>query len=78
LIRFARARVGYKAPEDIVVLDDMPLNATGKVDPETHGPGAEGRLTGSRGRGDALALGGRPYGTCGIFPPAALSSWALG
>ena len=32
LIRFARARVGYKAPEEIVVLDDMPLNATGKVD----------------------------------------------
>src|SRR5262245_47842158 len=24
LIRFARARVGYKAPEEIVVLDDMP------------------------------------------------------
>jgi acyl-coenzyme A synthetase/AMP-(fatty) acid ligase len=32
LIRFARARVGYKAPEEIVVLKDMPLNATGKVD----------------------------------------------
>jgi long-chain acyl-CoA synthetase len=32
LIRFARARVGYKAPEEIVVLQDMPLNATGKVD----------------------------------------------
>jgi acyl-coenzyme A synthetase/AMP-(fatty) acid ligase len=32
LIRFARARVGYKAPEEIVVLDAMPLNATGKVD----------------------------------------------
>ena len=32
LIRFARARVGYKAPDDIVVLDYMPLNATGKVD----------------------------------------------
>jgi long-chain acyl-CoA synthetase len=32
LIRFARARVGYKAPEEIVVLGDMPLNATGKVD----------------------------------------------
>jgi long-chain acyl-CoA synthetase len=32
LIRFARKRVGYKAPEDIVVLDEMPLNATGKVD----------------------------------------------
>jgi acyl-coenzyme A synthetase/AMP-(fatty) acid ligase len=32
LIRFARARVGYKAPEEIIVLDEMPLNATGKVD----------------------------------------------
>ena len=32
LIRFARQRVGYKAPETIVVLDEMPLNATGKVD----------------------------------------------
>jgi long-chain acyl-CoA synthetase len=32
LIRFARARVGYKAPEEIVVLEKMPLNATGKVD----------------------------------------------
>ena len=32
LIRFVRARVGYKAPEEIVVLGDMPLNATGKVD----------------------------------------------
>jgi acyl-coenzyme A synthetase/AMP-(fatty) acid ligase len=32
LIGFARARVGYKAPEEIVVLDEMPLNATGKVD----------------------------------------------
>ena len=32
LIRFARARVGYKAPEEIVVLGAMPLNATGKVD----------------------------------------------
>ena len=32
LIEFARARVGYKAPEEIVVLDEMPLNPTGKVD----------------------------------------------
>jgi len=32
LIRFARARVGYKAPEVIEVLDTMPLNPTGKVD----------------------------------------------
>ena len=31
LVRFARARVGY-TPEQIVVLDEMPLNATGKVD----------------------------------------------
>lgn len=46
LIEFARARVGYKAPEFIEVLDDMPLNATGKVDrvelkrraAEHHGP----------------------------------------
>lgn len=32
LIDFARARVGYKAPEQIVVLDSMPLNASGKLD----------------------------------------------
>src|SRR6266536_1068633 len=35
LIQFARARVGYKAPEEIVVLDEMPLTATGKVDRTT-------------------------------------------
>jgi long-chain acyl-CoA synthetase len=32
VIRCARERVGYKAPEAIMVLDQMPLNATGKVD----------------------------------------------
>jgi acyl-coenzyme A synthetase/AMP-(fatty) acid ligase len=32
LIAFARARVGYKAPEDVVVLAEMPINPTGKVD----------------------------------------------
>jgi long-chain acyl-CoA synthetase len=32
LIRFARARIGYKAPEEIVVLERMPLNAVGKLD----------------------------------------------
>jgi acyl-CoA synthetase (AMP-forming)/AMP-acid ligase II len=32
LIRFARERVGYKAPEIIVLLDEMPLNPSGKVD----------------------------------------------
>ena len=32
MIAFAKSRVGYKAPEDIVFLDAMPLNPTGKVD----------------------------------------------
>ncbi len=32
LIQFSRARVGYKAPSEIVFLDKMPINATGKVD----------------------------------------------
>ncbi|GAB5471224.1 MAG: long-chain fatty acid--CoA ligase [Rhodospirillales bacterium] len=32
LIAFARERVGYKAPEEIVFLEEMPLNPTGKVD----------------------------------------------
>jgi long-chain acyl-CoA synthetase len=32
LIAFTRARIGYKAPGSIVVLDRLPLNATGKVD----------------------------------------------
>ena len=32
LIQFSRDRVGYKAPDEIVVLDEMPLNAVGKVD----------------------------------------------
>lgn len=32
LIRFSRARVGYKAPDEIIVLDKLPLNAVGKVD----------------------------------------------
>lgn len=32
MTEFARARVGYKAPEVIEVLDELPLNAPGKVD----------------------------------------------
>jgi acyl-CoA synthetase (AMP-forming)/AMP-acid ligase II len=32
LIGFARDRIGYKAPQETVILDAMPLNATGKVD----------------------------------------------
>jgi long-chain acyl-CoA synthetase len=35
LIRFARAKVGYKAPEEIVVVGELPLTATGKVDRST-------------------------------------------
>ena len=31
LIGFARERVGYKAPEEIVFLDQMPRTASGKV-----------------------------------------------
>jgi long-chain acyl-CoA synthetase len=46
LIRFARARVGYKAPEEIVVLDEMPLNATGKMDRVALKRMAEARLGG--------------------------------
>ncbi|MGC1853330.1 MAG: class I adenylate-forming enzyme family protein [Solirubrobacterales bacterium] len=32
MIVFCRDRVGYKAPEEVVVLDEMPLNPTGKID----------------------------------------------
>ena len=47
LIRFARARVGYKAPEAIVLLEDMPLNAAGKVDRVTLKRMAEEQLAGA-------------------------------
>ena len=32
LILFCRERIGYKAPEEIIFLDAMPLNPTGKID----------------------------------------------
>jgi acyl-CoA synthetase (AMP-forming)/AMP-acid ligase II len=49
LIQFARSRVGYKAPEEIVVLDEMPLTATGKMDRTTLKRMAESNLArGSR------------------------------
>lgn len=32
LIAFAREAIGYRAPEEIVFLPEMPLNSTGKVD----------------------------------------------
>ncbi len=47
LIHFARDRVGYKAPEEIVFLQEMPLNATGKMDRAGLLRMAEQRLAGS-------------------------------
>jgi len=32
LIQFSRDRVGYKAPDEMIVLDQMPTNAVGKTD----------------------------------------------
>lgn len=32
VIAFAKTKIGYKTPEEIVFLDEMPFNATGKVD----------------------------------------------
>lgn len=32
IIEFSKKLVGYKAPEEIVILEEMPFNATGKVD----------------------------------------------
>ncbi len=32
LIVFCRERIGYKAPEEVVFLDEMPLSPTGKID----------------------------------------------
>ncbi|HEY4232405.1 MAG TPA: class I adenylate-forming enzyme family protein [Lacipirellulaceae bacterium] len=32
LIQFSRARVGYKAPDEIIVLAEMPMTAVGKLD----------------------------------------------
>jgi len=46
LIRFARERVGYKAPEEVYLLEQMPLNPTGKVDRVALKRRAEAHLTG--------------------------------
>jgi long-chain acyl-CoA synthetase len=32
VIVFCRDRVGYRAPEEVIFLDEMPLNPTGKID----------------------------------------------
>jgi acyl-CoA synthetase (AMP-forming)/AMP-acid ligase II len=47
MIGFARLRVGYKAPEDVFVLDQLPLNASGKVDRAMLKKMAAERLAGS-------------------------------
>lgn len=33
LIDFSRARMGYKAPDEIIVLEEMPINADGQGRP---------------------------------------------
>ena len=35
LIAFTRNRIGYKAPEDIAFLEEMPLSPAGKTDRST-------------------------------------------
>ena len=50
LIRFARAKVGYKAPEEVLVLAEMPLTASGKVERAGLMQMAEANLSGA-GRG---------------------------
>lgn len=50
LVQFARARVGYKAPEEIVILEEMPRTADGKVDRTAVKRMAEAALTRDRGR----------------------------
>lgn len=44
LIQFSRRNIGYKAPEEIFLIDAMPLNATGKVDRVTLKQMATARL----------------------------------
>jgi len=53
LIDFARARVGYKAPEEIVFLDAMLFNASGKVDRFELKRLAEAQVTTDAGRNPA-------------------------
>ena len=61
LIRFARQRVGYKAPETIIVLDEMPLNPSGKVDRAALKRMAEGRSSLSVSPGSLPAQAQPPH-----------------
>jgi len=49
LIAFARQRIGYKAPEYLIFLDDMPLSSTGKVDRAALKKMAEAQLQAASG-----------------------------
>ena len=67
LIEFARERIGYKAPEEVVFLDEMPVNPTGKLDRvalegDGRGPPAPARAS----RMTEFALFDTPIGCCGI------------
>jgi long-chain acyl-CoA synthetase len=48
LIVFARERIGYRAPEEVVFLEEMPLTPTGKVDRTTLKRMAEDHLDAER------------------------------
>ena len=49
MVSFARARIGYKAPEEIVFLDKIPLTPVGKLDRTSLKRQAEARLAGGTG-----------------------------
>jgi long-chain acyl-CoA synthetase len=48
LIVFARERIGYRAPEEVVFLEEMPLTPSGKVDRTTLKRMAEDHLDAER------------------------------
>jgi long-chain acyl-CoA synthetase len=45
---FARERIGYRAPEEVVFLEEMPLTPSGKVDRTTLKRMAEDHLDAQR------------------------------
>lgn len=60
LIQFARTQVGYKAPDEIIVLEEMPTTAVGKVDRvalRELAAGAVSRHFGVRGVGEPVGRG---------------------
>jgi acyl-coenzyme A synthetase/AMP-(fatty) acid ligase len=51
LIAFARQRIGYKAPDHIIFLDDLPLTPVGKIDRTALKKRAEMQLHGTSSQG---------------------------